>query len=263
MNNTTKRSKPRQESGLAYLVLGGVILCGTIAMVFLGRLDVSWLAVAALGAGTVLGVWLFRFGARHAGVTLVCLIAALVVCVALLANAEAFGSAGVAWMGALVGGSNIGVAWRTAAQRRKAAPVKKAVWQVDGRGFSTVGEARLTADAALRALNGTSRYRLAVTRGSARLEVVGGPEAGFVCHRSTAAADERSWAVLTRHGQLPDETVEVAMGKIVGHMPVRLVHDFDSVAAALSNFLRNPGDATLGPEWVTGAEAEGTRLAVN
>lgn len=138
MNSTTKRSKPSQESGLAYLVLGSAILCGTIAMVFLGRLDVTWLALVAFAAGTVLGVWLFRLGARHAWVTLVCLIAALVVCVALLAEVEAFGPAGVAWMGALVGGSNIGVAWRTAAQRRKTAPVKKAVWQVDGRGFSTV-----------------------------------------------------------------------------------------------------------------------------
>ena len=262
MNNTTKRSKPKQESGLAYLVLGGAILCGTIAMVFLGRLEVTSLALAALAAGTVLGVWLFRFGARHAWMTLVCLFVALVVCVALLANVEAFGSAGVAWMGALVGGSNIGVAWRTAAQRRKA-PVKKATWQVDGRGFGTVAEARLAADTALRALDGTSRYRLAIARGPARLEVAGGPGTGFVCHRSKAAGDERSWAVLTRQGQLPDETVEVPMGKIVGHMPVRLVHDFDSAEAALGAFLRNPGGTTLGPEWVTGAEADGTRLAVN
>ncbi|MBP3037636.1 hypothetical protein J2M53_15425 [Arthrobacter sp. zg-ZUI100] len=78
MNNTTKRSKPKPESGLAYLVLGGAILCGTITMVFLGRLDVTCIALAALAAGTVLGVWLFRFGARHAWLTLVCLIAALV-----------------------------------------------------------------------------------------------------------------------------------------------------------------------------------------
>lgn len=261
MNNTTKRSKPKQESGLAYLFLGGAILCGTIIMVFLGRLDVTWLALTALTAGTALGAWLFRFGARHAWVTLVCLCAALVVCVALLANVEAFGSAGVAWLGALVGGSNIGVAWRTVAQRRKAAPVKKAVWQVDGRGFGTVAEARPAADTALRALNGTSRYRLAVARGSARLEVVGGPGAGFVCHRSTAAGDERSWAVLARQGQLPVKTVELPMGKIMGHMPGRLVHDFDSAATALDNFLRNPGAAALGPEWVTGVEAEGTRLA--
>ena len=88
MNNTTKRSKPKQESGMAYLFLGGAILCGTITLVLLGRLDVTWLALAALTAGTVLGIWLFRFGARHAWVTLVCLIAAVVVCVALLANVE-------------------------------------------------------------------------------------------------------------------------------------------------------------------------------
>ncbi|MBP3044739.1 hypothetical protein KKR91_01885 [Arthrobacter jiangjiafuii] len=230
-------------------------------MVFLGRLEVTSLALAALAAGTVLGVWLFRFGARHAWMTLVCLVGALVVCVILLANVEAFGSAGVAWMGALVGGSNIGVAWRTAAQRRKA-PVKKAAWQVDGRGFGAVAEARLAAGTALRALDGKSRCRLAVARGPARLEVAGGPETGFVCHRSRDAADERSWAVLTRQEQLRDETVEVPMGKIVGHIPVKLVHDFDSASAALGDFLRNPGAAELGPEWVTGVEAEGTRLAV-
>lgn len=73
------------------------------------------------------------------------------------------------------------------------------------------------------------------------LEVVGCSESGIVCHRSNAAADERPWAVLTRRGHLPDETVEVPMGKIVGYMPSRLVNDFDSAAAALGDFLRNRG----------------------
>ncbi|WP_455834110.1 hypothetical protein [Pseudarthrobacter siccitolerans] len=119
-----KRRSPKRESGTPYLVFGLVILCATIAFVIFGRLAAPWQAFAALGAGAALGIWLFRFGARHAWVSKLCLFGALIVCVVLFMAADTFGSAGIAWIGSFVAGTNLGTAWRLAAGHRGRRRVK-------------------------------------------------------------------------------------------------------------------------------------------
>jgi hypothetical protein len=108
----------KRESGTSYLVFGLVVLCATIAFVVFGRLAAPWQAFAALGAGAALGVWLFRFGSRHVWVSQVCLLGVLVVCVVLFMAADMVGSAGFAWIGSFVAGTNLGASWRLAAAHR-------------------------------------------------------------------------------------------------------------------------------------------------
>ncbi|MBD7996262.1 hypothetical protein H9639_13240 [Arthrobacter sp. Sa2CUA1] len=260
MNRTAKKSRSKQESGLGYLVLGSAIFFGSVALVFLGQFEVTSVAVAALVAGPVVGIWLFRFGMRQAWVALVCLVGALIVAFVLLTNVDDYGSAGVAWLGGLVGGSNIGVGWRAGMKKQKAPAVKKSAWLVDGRKFDTLAGARQAAETALRALDGKAKWRLTVVQGTARFEVAGGPASGYVCHRSV---DGRTWAVLANQDLASDAMVEVSMGKAVGALPRRLVQDYGSVSAALEAFLRAPKAVPAATQWVTGAEAEGTRLGAN
>ena len=260
MNKAAKQSRSKQGPGLGYLVFGGAIFCGAVGLVFLGQFEVTSAAVAALVAGPLTGIWLFRFGVRKAWVALVCLAGALIVSFVLLTNVDVYGSAGMAWLGGLVGGSNIGVGWRAAVKNRKAVTAKKSVWLVGGRGFSSLAEARQEAETALQALDGYARWRLTVVRGTARFEVAGGPEPGYVCHRS---ADGRTWAVLANQDLVSDASVEVPMGKTVGTLPRRLVQDYGSVFAALGDFLRTPRAMPTGPQWTTGTEAEGTCLEAN
>lgn len=123
MNSVNKRSRKR-ESGTSCFVFGVVLLCATLAFVLFGRLDAPWQAFAALAAGVALGIWLFRFGSRHAWVSLLCLFAALGVCVVLFMNANTVGSAGITWIGAFVAGTNLGAAWRLVAKKSKARAVR-------------------------------------------------------------------------------------------------------------------------------------------
>lgn len=149
---------------MSYFVFGVVIFCATLAFVIFGRLAAPWQAFAALGAGAALGIWLFRFGSRHAWVSLLCLFGALAVCVVLFMNADSVGSAGIAWIGAFVAGTNLGAAWRLVATKPKAraARAAEAAWEVDGREFASVAEARDTATAALRALDGDASVHVYV-----------------------------------------------------------------------------------------------------
>ncbi|WP_309124090.1 hypothetical protein [Arthrobacter sp.] len=119
-----KRRSSKRESGTAYLVFGLFVFCATVAFVVFGRLAAPWQAFAALGAGAALGVWLFRFGTRHAWVSQLCLFGALVVCVALFMAADTVGSAGTAWIGSFVAGTNLGTAWRLAAAHRGRRSIK-------------------------------------------------------------------------------------------------------------------------------------------
>ena len=118
MKKTSKWSTKRKpESGLPYLLTGGVIFCATLAAVMFGRVESSVPAYIALGAGAALGTWLFRFGSRHAWISLLCLFGSLVVFIVLAANSAAFGSAGIAWIGSFVAGTNAGAACRIRAKR--------------------------------------------------------------------------------------------------------------------------------------------------
>ncbi|MFB8369747.1 hypothetical protein ACFC25_10325 [Pseudarthrobacter sp. NPDC055928] len=115
----TKRRRARErESGTGYIVSGVILLCATVAFVVFGRLAAPWPAFVALGAGATLGVWLFRSGSRRVWVSQICLFGALAVCVALFMAANTVGSAGIAWIGSFVAGTNLGTGWRLEATRR-------------------------------------------------------------------------------------------------------------------------------------------------
>ncbi len=259
MKRFMKRTAHKSESGLGYLILGIAIACGTAALIVLGQLEASWPAFTALAASVLLGACLFRFGVRHAWLALLCLLGALAVGLVLFVRIDVAGSAGIAWIGGFVAGTHLGVAWRLAAKNRKPTPAR-AAWTVGGRGMRTVAEAREAAAGALRALDGTKGGRVSVERGGARFEVAGAVHPGFICHRTTDASDEGSWAVLVRTGPVPDQSVEIPMGGPKGFMPLRLVHDVESVEEALGDFFADPGASSFGSEWEKGNQAEGTRL---
>ena len=247
---------------MSYFVFRLVVLCATLAFVLFGRLAATWHACVALGAGAALGIWLFRFGSRHAWLSLLCLFGALAVCVVLFMNADTVGSADIAWIGAFVAGTNLGTAWRLVATKPKARAAKtaEAAWEVDGQEFASGAEAREAATAALRALDGDASAQVYVEHGSARFEVAGSAGKGLVCHRNPDVSTDVSWAVLVRIDQAADNSVEVPMGDVKGFLPLWLVQDLPSVEAALSDFFKTPELAPSGREWLTGNEARDTRL---
>ncbi|MDQ1053247.1 hypothetical protein QE394_001175 [Arthrobacter sp. SORGH_AS 212] len=247
---------------MSYLAFGVVVLCATLAFVLFGRLAAPWQAFAALGAGAGLGVWLFRFGSRHVWVSLLCLFGALAVCVVLFVNADTVGSAGIAWIGSFVAGTNLGTAWRMVSTKPKARAARtvEAAWEVAGEEFTSEAEARDEATAALRALDGDANAHLSVALGSARFEVAGSAGKGLVCHRNPDVSKDVSWAVLVRTDQSADNSIEVPMGDVKGFMPSRLVQDLPAVEAALSDFFKTPALQPSGRELLTGNDARGTRL---
>ena len=243
------------------LILGGVLLSATVAVILVGPQDHVSQEVVALLAGLAVGVWLLRFAPPWRWLAMLVLVSSLVLCLVL-------GPAGIAWFGGFISGTQAGLAWQHASKRRKPAKraretAEKAEWLVDGRGLSTVAEAREAAGVALQALDGKSRGRLAVEYRSARFEVAGSVGLGMVCHRNADATNEGSWAVLVRSAGVADESVEVPMGNAKGFMPSRFVHDLESIEAALADFFSNPKASSFGPEWVTGSQAEATRLTTH
>lgn len=241
------------------LILSGVLLSATVAVVLVGPQDHVSQEVVALLAGLAVGVWLLRFSPPWRWLAMLVLVLSLVLCLVL-------GPAGIAWFGGFISGTQAGLAWQHAKKRSRkpAKPGRKTAkepeWLVDGRCLGTAAEAREAAIAGLHSLDGKSRGRLAVEFGSARFEVAGGGGVGMVCHRNADATNEGSWAVLARSKDVADESVEVPMGAGIGYMPARFVHGLASVQAALDEFLKNPESSSFGPAWLTGNQAEGTRL---
>ncbi|WP_261792164.1 hypothetical protein [Arthrobacter sp. PM3] len=235
------------------LIIGGVVLIATIAVMVLVPTEQTWPKVIALLAGIAVGVWLVRFAPPWRWLSPVVLVLFIGVWFAL------GGVPGIAWFGGFIAGANFGAAWTKAVKHR----MVKAEWTVDDLELNTVAEARKAANAALKALDGKAGGRLVVEHGAARFEVAGGVGLGMVCHRNSDASDERSWAVLVRPGQPTDKAVEVPMGDVKGLIPSRLVNELGPVEAALADFLKNPGSSSLGPEWETGSDAEATRLTTH
>jgi hypothetical protein len=227
-----------------------VLLATVSVMVFVPN-ERLVLEIGALLAGLAVGTLFLRFGLPRRWMGSVVLILFVVVWFAL-------GTAGYAWFGGFIAGTFMGVAWGRAVKNRTVKPA--APWTVDEQGFDTLAEARRAAGEALHALDGKKQGRLFVEHGAARFEVTGGVGLGLVCHRSADTADEGSWAVTVRPGQVSDESVEIQMGKVEGLMPLRLVHDPAPVEAALADFFESPRSSSYGPEWMTGPEAEATRL---
>ena len=243
----TSRRRPWKGA----LIFSGVVLLATISVMVLVPTERVLLEVGAMLAGLGVGAWFSRFGVPRRWVGSVVLILVIAVW-------SALGTAGYAWFGGFLAGTLAGVAWGRAVANRTVQPA--APWTVDAQGFATVADARSAAAAALRSLDGKKHGRLSVNRGSAGFEVAGGVESGMICHRNADVTNEGSWAVLVRSAGIADESVEVPMGDVQGFMPARLVHDLASVEAALAVFFRNPRASSFGPEWVTGSEAEATRL---
>jgi hypothetical protein len=244
--------KSRRLPWKGSLIFSGLVLLATVAVMVFVPTEQVLLEVGVLIAGLLAGSRLVRFGVPRRWIGSLVLVLFLVVWLAL-------GTAGYAWFGGFLAGTCAGVAWGRAVENRTASAA--APWIVDEQGFDTVAEARAAADAALSALDGNTRGRLTVEHGSARLEVVGSTSSGLVCHRNSEAADEGSWAVLVRPGQVTEESVEVPMGDAKGFIPSRWVNDPAHVEAALADFFKNPRALSFGPEWMTGGDAGATRLS--
>lgn len=241
----------RQRPWKGALIFSGLVVLAVISVMVFVPTERVLLEVGALTAGLLAGTGLVRFGVPRRWMGSVVLVLFIAVWFAL-------GTAGYAWFGGFLAGASAGVAWGRAVANRTVRPA--APWMVDGQGLASAAEARSAAGAALRSLDGKSRGRLAVEHGAARFEVAGGVGVGLVCHRNADATDEGSWAVLVRSEGVAEESVEVPMGAGSGYMPARFVHDLAPVQAALNEFLKNPESSSLGPAWLTGNEAEATRL---
>lgn len=112
----------RRESGLGFLILGSAIACVTLAVIVFGTAAVTWQPFVALAAGAGVGIWLFRFGSRHAWVAPLVLAGTLAVSFLFAGDSETFRSVPVAWIFGFAAGSNFGVAWRMTVRQRAVKP---------------------------------------------------------------------------------------------------------------------------------------------
>ncbi|MBP3044730.1 hypothetical protein KKR91_01930 [Arthrobacter jiangjiafuii] len=55
--------------------------------------------------------------------------------------------------------------------------------------------------------------------------------------------------------------MDVPMGRVTGSIPVALVNDYATVELAMDDFFQNPAVEPVGPVWVMGDMAEGSRLS--
>lgn len=150
--------------------------------------------------------------------------------------------------------------WKISSLWRQEPQAPEAGWILNGQGFDHSDDARREAGVLLRSLEGKNHGRLILKSGSARFEAAGSVDVGFVCHRTPDSRNPNAWLVLTGAHHDPDATMDVPMGRGTGHMPLRLIHPYSSAESALWDFIREPAQEELAPEWVSGGLAEGTRL---
>lgn len=246
------------------LAFSGVLLAATAAVILVGPQDHAPQEWLALAAGLATGIWLLRFAPAWRWLSAVVLLLAFVLLLVL-------GPLGIAWIGGFVSGTQAGLAWRqhtragtkSAGGTRSRGPRPAAgrqQWTVDGRSFTSSEEARNATRAAVRALDPVTGGTVKAEYGSARLEIAGSLRAGVVCHRNPRSDDESTWTVLGRSGPGPDATVEVPMGRRIAVLPARLVQQPAAAEAAIEDFFANPGGTPSGPGWLSGDEAESSRL---
>lgn len=89
------------------LILSGVLLSATAAVIVLGPQDHVMQEVVALLAGLAVGVWLLRFSPLWRWLAMLVLVLVLVLCLVL-------GPAGIAWFGGFISGTQAGLAWQHA-----------------------------------------------------------------------------------------------------------------------------------------------------
>jgi hypothetical protein len=230
-------SKTRNEIWY-YSIFGAVVLAGTVALMLFGVNSRVSDDIGPLIVGLVLSTYVFRFGLPWRWLNFAFLASFLVVGLLL-------GQPGLMWMGGYLAGAQFGVAWRLAAVK----PSVRSEWAVNGQGIDTLIEARKAALEALHSLDGNKAERVIVEQGPARFEVAGAVPSKLVCHRNPEADNDFSWAILSRTGHASEESAEVPMGQMKGFIPSLFVHDIGAVEAALEEFLKNPREESLGPEW--------------
>ncbi|MDF9752720.1 uncharacterized protein YneF (UPF0154 family) [Arthrobacter sp. ES3-54] len=96
------------------LILSGVLLSATVAVILVGPQDHVSQEVIALLAGLTVGVWFLRFSPAWRWLAMLVLVLSLVLCLVL-------GPAGTAWFGGFISGTQAGLAWQHASKRRKPA----------------------------------------------------------------------------------------------------------------------------------------------
>ena len=94
------------------LILSGVLLSATVAVILVGPQDHVMQEVVALLAGLAVGVWLLRFSPLWRWLAMLVLVLSLVLCLVL-------GPAGIAWFGGFISGTQAGLAWQHASKRSR------------------------------------------------------------------------------------------------------------------------------------------------
>jgi len=94
------------------LILSGVLLSATVAVLLVGPKDHVMQEVVALLAGLAVGVWLLRFSPPWRWLAMLVLVLSLVLCLVL-------GPAGIAWFGGFISGTQAGLAWQHASKRSR------------------------------------------------------------------------------------------------------------------------------------------------
>ncbi|CEA07903.1 hypothetical protein BN1051_01229 [Arthrobacter saudimassiliensis] len=241
-------------SGLANCIIGAFFLMATVLfLLYAPKAEIPSAWIPALLSSLVLGVWFLGFAPAKRWTS------PLVFLVFIGGWFWLSAAPALAWFGGFVAGTNFGAGLRSRKTGRRSANPPE--WAVDGRAFSGTDAAREAALAALRMLDTPgSNGRLTVLYESAGFEAAGGGGIGFVCHRSSNTADDGAWAVLSRDQPNAAPSIEVSMGNAKAFMPLRLVHDLGAAEAALTEFFASPVLTSYGPAWVTGPEAEATRL---
>lgn len=89
------------------LILSGVLLSATVAVILLGSQGYVLHELGALLAGLAVGVWLLRFSPPWRWLAVLVLVASMVLCLVL-------GPAGIAWFGGFLSGTQAGLAWQRA-----------------------------------------------------------------------------------------------------------------------------------------------------
>jgi|GEM_PF-3346260 len=216
---------------------------------------VSWRTFAVYFGALLLGLWAYRFGVPKAPwLPYVLMFASMLLVGWESANVQPRTMDVFFWVGGIVVGSNLGVAWKAVrpAVRDSSAPsaAKSAAQQGDG------------LEAALRGpMSRESGGSWSISRGGLVVEIEGRTPDRLVVHRGSPAGRGMTWEVLQIDGGdvVLGGTVEVPIAGARGAMPSSIVVDRD-VASAVARAFERGGDAIApGYHWLSGNVAEGTR----
>lgn len=196
-------------------------------LLLLRREEVVWQSFAAVAAGFVYGVVVFRWGTRWGWVSAVLVFGILGIALLWAVRSSVWGPVPLLWIGGAVVGSNVGGLVECREADGEGPKREHDASQVEGRGGGGVPRA--------------------VENRGGRAEWGVSPKGRLML-----------WEVLASQGSR-DDVVEVPMGGPVGRIPQALICDESVVRAVVEAFQAGKGSTPEGRLWEAGNVAEGTR----